>query len=491
MSRSVRSTLLVITVVAASLAVVALVGLERPDPAAAFGSVKIAGTNQRPVHEGITRTLGCSAVDPVTDCFQGLSLDILAGRNGTWGAVGEPDDPLDGSPNPAARHCDDIDYGYGSYHRKDEAQVEFNKCLEWYQAYMDFAVASAGKLLRPDGSIDPLQTDIINRFGSTYNACKFPDPKKGNTSDYSAKCNVLNGLGRALHNYEDIWSHSNWGDSADPSKAVGLENPNGLGNTAQPAFMAYPGPITSPIPDGFLSGCDDSIPAANDCYRLFSGDKRTAHSMVNKDNGTVDARTCTASDPLTTRGKIVVDGVSNFQRAVTGACGAARRAWTDLRNALIAKYGAANAAAMVRAVTFDHPLTSCSVSGSAAKSDAPPVGDVPSARTVTVFVVNRTSKPLSCGAAILDGGEWASYPADSIAPGATARWRTQSNGFMTGTEGRATFRIGSGPADFTIGWNNPYAGSNSYSCGAPAGYTCDRTGGSGNDSSITVTFSGP
>lgn len=488
--RSIRRAVVTVATVLVVLVGAAIVGFDRPETAAAFGSVKIAGTSQRVVHEPITRTLGCAADDPVTDCWQGISLSMLAGRSGTFGAVGEPDNPLDGSPNPAARHCDDIDYGYGSTHRQDEAQVEFNKCLEWYQAYMDFAVASAGKLLRPDGSIDPAQTDIVNGLGGTYNACKLPDPQKGNTSDYSAKCNVLNGLGRALHNYEDIWSHSNWGDVANPDQAVGLTNPRGLGNTAQPPFMAYPGPIAAPIPEGFLSGCDDSLPLSP-CTTLLGTLVRTAHSVVNKDNGTVDARNCVATDPLTDRGKITVDGVTNFQRAVTGACGAARRAWSDLRAALAAKYGPTRAATMIRAITFDHPTTTCRVSGSAAKADSPPVGNRSSARSVTITVINRTSQPLGCGDAVLDGGEWASYPADSIAPGTQATWRTQSNGFMTGTEGRATFGSGSGPAGFTVNWNNPYIGSNSYSCSAPTGFSCDRSGGSGNDSAITVTFSGP
>ena len=469
---------------------------DRSSRAGAFGSVDSSIIGQTATHERITRTLACAASDPVETCFQNISISVLAGRDGTFGAVGEPDNPLDGSPNPSARHCDNIDSGYDSPNSIAAAQKAFNECLDWYQSYMDFAVNSAGALLKADGTIDPAQTDLINFFGSTYNSCKFPDPKKGNTSNDSAKCNVLNGLGRALHNYEDIWSHSNWGDYADRSKAVELTNPRGLANTEQPAFMAYPGPRSLPLPDGFLSGCDDSLPL-NDCVVGFADSTdvitwryRTAHSMVNKDNGSLDAKTCVGVSPKSTRGKVVVDGVSNYARATKGACAAARRAWSDLQAALVAKYGQQRAATMVRALTYDHPLTDCSVSGSAAKAEAPPVGDRSSTRSVTIFVVNKTSKQLSCGDAVLDGGEWASYPSDSIAPGATARWRTQSDGLATGTEGRATFRF-DGTGVFTVNWDNPYWGSNSYSCAAPAGYTCTRTGGDGNDSTITVTFSGP
>lgn len=490
-----RRSSMIVAVVSVFVILVAVVAVlsDRATTAGAFGSVNLPGTNQRPVHEPITRSLGCAADGAVTNCFEPLSLDILAGRSGTWGAVGEPDNPFDGSPNPAARHCDDVDYGFGSYRTRAEAQVDFDKCLDWYQSYMQFAVTSAAGLLKADGSIDPAAIGVVNSLGTSSNVCTFPDPKKGNTSNDSAKCNVLNGLGRALHNYEDIWSHSNWGDLADPATPVGLTNPTGLGNTTQPGFMAFPGPSASPIPEGYLSGCDDSIPLLNSCSRRSPTDSstkeyRTGHSNVNKDNGTVDPRTCSGTDPLTTRGKVVVDGVSNFQRAVTGACGAARRAWTDLQAALVAKYGAGPAAAMIRAIAVDHPLTACEIGGAAAAAFVPPVGDRTSARAVTIVVTNATTQPLGCSTAVLDGGEWASYPPDSLAPGATGRWRTQSRGLATGTEGRATFRSAAG--DVTVSWDNPYLGSNSSSCTAPPGVTCTRTGGSGNSATLTVTITG-
>ena len=475
--------------------VVVVVGPGQSNSAGAFGSVDSSVLGQKSVHEKITRTLGCTAEQAVSNCLQPLSIDVLAGRNGTFGAVGEPDDPLDGFPNASARHCDNVDYGYGSFQTLAEAQVSFDNCLEWFQSYLDFSVASAAKLLKADGTIDPASTDLINAFGSTYNACSFPDPKKGNTSNDSAKCNVLNGLGRALHAYEDVWSHSNWGDFADPAKASNLNNPIGLANTDQPWFMAYPGVRSAPVPQDFLSGCDDSIPI-NDCAQGNSNPQgeitwsyRTGHSVVNKDNGDVQSNSCAASNPMTVRGKVVVDGTTNFSRATTGACGAARRAWSDLQAALVAKYGSATAASMIKAISMDHPLTECSVSGTAAKADSPPVGDRSSSRSVTIVVVNNTSAPLTCGTAVLDGGEWASYPPDSIAPGASARWRTQSNGFATGTQGRATLDIGSPSSTLTINWNNPYWGSNAYACTTTGGFRCSRSGGDGNDSTITVTLS--
>jgi hypothetical protein len=474
---------------------VVVVGSGFSNSAGAFGSVDSSILGQKSVHEKITRTLGCTAEQAMANCLQPISIDILAGRGGTFGAVGEPDDPLDGFPNASARHCDNVDYGYGSFQDVTAAQISFNNCLEWFQSYLDFSVASAAGLLKADGTIDPASTDLVNTFGSTYNACSFPDPKKGNTSNDSAKCNVLNGLGRALHAYEDVWSHSNWGDLADPSKAVDLENPTGLANTDQPWFMAYPGVRSATIPEGFLSGCDDSIPI-NDCSESYYDSRgqsvwryRTGHSVINKDNGDVQPDLCIASNPMTVRGKVVVDGISNFSRAVTGACGAARRAWSDLQAALVAKYGSTAAASMIRAISMDHPLTECAVSGTAAKADSPPVGDRNSSRSVVIVVVNNTTSPLGCSTAVLDGGEWASYPPDATSVGASGRWRTQSNGFAAGTEGRATLAIGSNSSTVTINWNNPYWGSNAYSCDATGGYRCTWSGGDGNDSTITVIVS--
>ena len=474
---------------------VALLGVERPDRAAAFGSVDSSILGQTAIHEPITRTLACAANDPVKNCLEPISIGVLAGHNGTFGAVAEPDDPLDGFPNPSARHCDNVDSGYGNPNPVSEAQKAFDECLDWFQSYMDFAVNSAAGLLNGDGTINAAATDLINGLGGTSNSCSFPDPKKGNTSNDSAKCNVFNGLGRALHVYEDVWSHSNWGDLADPTKPIGLENPVGLGNTEQPSFMAYPGPRSLTIPDQFLTGCDDSVgisPCVVGSYENaeYTYKDRTGHSKVNKDNGVLDPNSCVASSPKSVRGKIVVDGVSNFSRATKGACGAARRAWSDLTDAITKKYGAQRGAAMIRALSSDHPLTDCKISGSAAKADGPPVGEISSSRSVKIFVTNSTSKAITCGRAVLDGGEWASYPPNAIAPGSTESWRTQSNGMMTGTEGNATFIV-AGAGELSIRWNNPYWGSNDYSCTAPAGYGCTRTGGSGNDSTITVTLTGP
>ena len=476
----------------ALIAVIAAAGLfvgSSVNQADAFGSVDSSVLSQKPVHEMITRVLACTSDQKPADCFEPGSIAVLAGGSGTFGAVGEPDNPLDGFPNPAARHCDEGDYGDGTSRTQAEAWAEIAKCIALYQQYLDFSVASAAGLLDQNGSIIASATKITNAFGGVTNACSFPDPAKGNTSSDNAKCNVLNGLGRALHIHEDVWSHSNWGDVADPATPIATKvgsvvgNPPGLGRTEDPAFFAYPGPIPSTYPEGFLSGCDDSVTA-------WSCGNRYSHSQLSKDNGTVDPVTCVGTAPMTTRGKVVVDGVSNFQRAVTGACGAALRTWSDLKAALVSKYGADAGAKMAQAIANDTPVTACRVSGSAAQSLVPPSGDTTSARAVTITVVNTSSAPLACGDAVLNGGQWASYPPDQIGAGTQGNWRTQSAGIATGTSGSVSFTAGSAAKSITITWSNPYVGSNTSSCSATGGLQCSTSGGSGTNAVLTVTVSG-
>ncbi len=465
--------LLAVTIAALSIG-------SRADEAEAFGTVYIPLVGQRVVHEKITRVLSCNSTQKPANCFQPVTMSMLAGSNGTFGAVGEPDNPLDGNPNPASRHCDEGDYGYGTKHSQAEAFSEIAACLEQFQKYMGFAVDAAGGLLNPDGTINPAAVKQTNFAGGTYNACTYPDWSKGNTSSDSAKCNVLNNFGRALHIYEDFWSHSNWGDAADPGKAEDKSNPRGLGRTDQPDFFKFPGPVATSFPDGLISGCDDSLNKLRCIGRI-------GHSTVNKDNGdTVDPDSCRTASPLTSRAKVTTDGTSNFQRAVTGACGAALRAWGDLQAAIVARYGPDRGATMIRAITEDAAFSGCRLSGAAAKALVGPVGDRPSNRTVVINVANQTGAGLTCTDAILDGGEWASVPPDAIGPGAPTRWRSQSNG--AGTEGKAIYKIDGTDATVSFYWSNPFIGSNTVRCDAGPGFACTANGGPGNAAEVTFTL---
>src|SRR5437763_7056847 len=105
-----------------------------PATASAFGTID--GLGQRGEHERITRlALGCRARQPQDgSCFEAASLSNVAGTNGTFGAVGAPDNiPFHLSGGPFYWHCDDADYlnvqGYPQ--SRAEATQVLNACRRW------------------------------------------------------------------------------------------------------------------------------------------------------------------------------------------------------------------------------------------------------------------------------------------------------------------------------------------------------------------------
>ena len=95
-------------------------------------------------------------------------------------------------------------------------------------------------------------------------------------------------------------------------------------------------------------------------------------------------------------------------------------------------------------------------------------------------------------------GIWTLHPPEYISPGQEVYWRTESNGFMTGTSGMVFYDIywgGNYDKYFTIQWNDPYVGSNSYKLGGNAlwtgwwqGFHIVQSGGSGNNAQVTFTL---
>src|SRR4051794_35263220 len=79
-----------------------------PSGVGAFGSLD-GPLGQRAEHQRIPRiALGCPPGVPSTgDCFEPVSLDQLAGKPGTLGAVGAPDADPARDPRP---HFDDTDF---------------------------------------------------------------------------------------------------------------------------------------------------------------------------------------------------------------------------------------------------------------------------------------------------------------------------------------------------------------------------------------------
>jgi hypothetical protein len=304
--------------------------------ALAFGTIDGMGQNRE--HERITRhALGCGqgGVD-ASACFEKASLDELAGKPKTWGAVGAPDNPARGLMLSSEAHCDNGDWvdvaGYPQ--SRQQARDALVRCRAGMNAHLDEAVRDAARLLDSRGRIDDSQ--IPTWVSCTYLA------KKGR-----AKCDVLEDLGQTLHASQDFYSHSNWVDQA-ASGAVTLSNPAGLGHGAPAPWLDLRRDIA--FPDGLITGCFDTLSLASPA-KGCSG--HVKHEDLNKDKGTIDPSIGVGT---TGRGKVG----SNFRLAVEAAIGDTRDKWATLRERLNATYGPTKARLMTCALTHDNPAKTCS-----------------------------------------------------------------------------------------------------------------------------------
>jgi hypothetical protein len=509
-----------------------------PASAGAFGTIN--GMGQHAEHEKITKVLSCGADDPVTPCFQSNSMDMLAGSKGTVGGVGLPD-RLTEIVGHGAAHCDAADYLPGlPYQRSDaERAVEaIDDCVNLFGQHIEAAVNAAAGLATAR-EVNYSQADATD-------ACPWDLSGPGGFSagTATAKCKVVDGLGRALHAAEDFWSHTNWGDEANPNEPItipaaaapkadagdassaegepvyNLTNPPGLGHTDLVPFLRFPIPrdqlpTETEMLEGKapISGCDDSVDEiANDKLkwldkihdfgvRVDSCKDRVKHSALNKDKGLIDWQTGKTSEPGTPRGQVG----DNFQRAVTGARKQVRAIWGDFVDAVNNRYGATRGGLILRALTTDTPWTGCQLNGKSPFLRDYPSGGRSSLRSVTTLIRNETGQPFSCGEFVLDSGVWGTLPAEGIASGSTMTFRTESNLASInynrksiasgGPEGSVTYAIGTTGYSVKVSWDNPIVGSNSYGCeflsgGTPtktAPFACTRSGGSGNDSKPTFT----
>ena len=332
-------------------------------PASAFGTYNSPGIlGQQAEHERITRVLGNEGFEPRT-------LDLLAGTSGKLGAVGAPDDALDSSAipgrglGPGEKHCDNGDFldisGYPQ--SRDAAQRQLRICFGYYEQLLDRAVTAAGRIVDEAG--------VVNAKEATAASCSFPfDMGK---SDKTAKCEVLNRLGRALHLSEDFWSHTNWADNADPNQPISIQNPPGLGRTDIPAGLRYPGGGSAGVPEGLISGCDDSVPVlgAIECKG------RVTHSVLAKDNGYINPGSCAGASPTNkyARGQVTASGgQQNFSLAVCGAMNQAQQTWNDLAGAIRSTYGSPRGDLIVAVITGDRvPAAAAAVEASESPSASP------------------------------------------------------------------------------------------------------------------------
>lgn len=111
-------------------------------------------------------------------------------------------------------------------------------------------------------------------------------------------------------------------------------------------------------------------------------------------------------------------------------------------------------------------------------------------RSVTVVLKNASSSHIYFASGSLSGGEWDTSLPPSIPPGTLVAWTSQSDGFMTGTQGTASFNLSAGlPVILTVNWDNPFYGSNSYSASATPPFNVGWQGGGGDNAVVVFNFS--
>jgi hypothetical protein len=322
---------------------IVLVG-STPGSAAAFGTIDSGGQNRE--HERITRAALACAGDGRSDagCFEPRSMDLLAGHDRKFGAVGTPD--KDELSLPAA-HCDNVDFLAGEYPRtREQATDALLDCVNQLRVRSGEGVDNAAELLDAQGQVVADEVSLDPE-------CRFGEASSRHAEDSRAKCASLEALGRVLHGAQDFYAHSNWADTADPTRPLGAENPPGLNLPGPSPVLDLRSDTTPDIPPELTGGCyalRDQVPGVGECVH------RVTHAALNKDRGLIDPATGDTSDPTTARGAVE----DNFAKAVAGAIVESRRQWENFRSELTDRYGRDRAEMMICALTHDDPGESCS-----------------------------------------------------------------------------------------------------------------------------------
>lgn len=91
-------------------------------------------------------------------------------------------------------------------------------------------------------------------------------------------------------------------------------------------------------------------------------------------------------------------------------------------------------------------------------------GNTVAQRSVSSTLKNEGKHDLVLERAELDHGIWSALgqPPLRIPQGAEVRWGSESNGFMTGTEGSAIYSVGTTGARLRVYWDNPFVGDNTF-----------------------------
>lgn len=112
------------------------------------------------------------------------------------------------------------------------------------------------------------------------------------------------------------------------------------------------------------------------------------------------------------------------------------------------------------------------------------------ARSTEVRFQNATDTILGKWWDHLDHGIWTNdiAPPQTIMPGETVTWSSESSGILTGTEGRVQYMVGDGGSVVNLHWNNPYSGSNTYDEACATGLSVLRSGGGGANAQVSWTI---
>ncbi|TGZ78500.1 hypothetical protein EX30DRAFT_343216 [Ascodesmis nigricans] len=308
-----------------------------PSSVLSFGT--ITGSGQNAEHERITRAAFACAQGAKSngECFEPVSLDNLAGRQGTFGAVGSPDGS--GSVVSGDAHCDNADFldvpGYAQ--SRAQANARLTACRTYLSDRMLEGINNAIDMLDDDEAIKENEVDDTS--------CTF-GPFPNTPGD--AKCEALEGFGRALHGVQDIYSHSNWGDTSNASLPISITNPPGLGRSGVIPWMdlRQTGGVTAE--QNFATGCFLDLPNVACVGRI-------THGTLNKDGGEINAGSGAATLPRTTRGQIG----TNFANAVSGAIADSKRLWRIFRSEIKRAYGDKIGNKLICAMTRDDPVKDC------------------------------------------------------------------------------------------------------------------------------------
>jgi hypothetical protein len=112
------------------------------------------------------------------------------------------------------------------------------------------------------------------------------------------------------------------------------------------------------------------------------------------------------------------------------------------------------------------------------------------ARSVRAFIHNETNSDLTLIREEVPDGEWgAGRPPSRIPAWMTAPMGSESDGFLTGTEARATYQIGGDPSQtIYVHWNNPFSGDNSYHTNTDPAHDSFYTAISGNHAVVNYVL---